>query len=277
MTVSDTASTGSIPEYYDQYLGPLIFEEYAGDLARRVSVPVGGTVLEIAAGTGIATRHLRKALRKTVRLVVTDLNKPMLEFARRKLRSKLNVEFQAADATQLPFADSSFDAVACQFSLMFFPEKAAALRETARVLKPGGAFVFNLWDSYDHNYLIRTINDILINLFPQNPPPYFDTPYGYYQLDEVRALLADTGFADIEIAILPRTSQSETAREVALGYILGTPVCLQIAERGGLAVEEVVNIVERTIGETYGQAPTRAKMQALVFKAYRGTQAKSQD
>jgi len=229
-------------------------------------------VLEIAAGTGIATRHLRNALLQDVQMVVTDLNEPMLKFAKREFDSRANMEFQSADATRLAFADASFDAVACQFSLMFFPDKPTALQEVARVLKPGGTFVFSLWDSYTHNHLIRTVNDTLSNLFPKSPPPFFDTPYGYHRIDEIKTLLIETGFGDLEISILPRTSKCETARQVALGYILGTPVCIQIAERREPSVEEVVNIVERAVSETYGQSSIHAKMQALVFTAYLAVQ-----
>lgn len=270
MAASHTAFIGSIPHYYDHYLGPLIFEEYGADLARRVSVPPGGIVLETAAGTGIATRHLRTALPKDVQMIVTDLNEPMLKIAKRKFDSRSNMEFQSVDATRLSFSNATFDAVVCQFSLMFFPDKPAAIQEVARVLKPGGIFVFSLWDSYTHNHLIRTVNDSLSSLFPQSPPSFFDTPYGYHQIDEVKTLLVETGFSDIEISVLPRTSKCKKARQVALGYILGTPVCIQIAERGEHSVEEVVNIVEHAICETYGQSSIRAKMQAIVFKAYLG-------
>jgi len=270
MATSHTPFTGSIPHYYDQYLGPLIFDEYGADLARRVSVPPGGIVLETAAGTGIATRHLRNALPKDVQIVVTDLNEPMVKFAKRKFNSLTNMEFQSVDATRVPFSNASFNAVVCQFSLMFYPDKQAAIQEVARGLKPAGIFVFNLWDSYTYNHLIRTVNDTLSNLFPKSPPSFFDTPYGYHRVDEVKTLLVETGFGDIEISVLPRTSRCENARQVALGYILGTPVCIQIAERGEQSVEEVVNIVERAICETYGQSSIRAKMQAIVFKAYLG-------
>jgi SAM-dependent methyltransferase len=272
MDASYTAFIGSIPQYYDQYLGPLIFEAYGADLARRISAPPGSTVLETAAGTGIATRHLRQALPRDVRIIATDLNQPMLEFAKRKFEPHDNVEFQSADATRLSFSNASFEAVVCQFSLMFFPDKPAALQEAARVLKPRGAFIFNLWDSYAHNHLIRTVTNTLSSLFPQSPPAFFDTPYGYHRIDAVKTLLVETGFGDIEISILPRVSRCETARQVALGYILGTPVCLQIAERGELPVEEVVDIVERAICETYGQSSIQAKMQAIVFKAYWGVE-----
>jgi ubiquinone/menaquinone biosynthesis C-methylase UbiE len=268
MADSHTAFIGSIPEYYDRYLGPLIFEEYAIDLAGRLSVPSEGTVLEIAAGTGIATHHLRSTLPQDVKIIATDLNESMLEYSRRKLNAQHNLEFQPADAANLNFPAVSFDAVVSQFSLMFFPDKLAAFREVARVLKPGGIFVFNIWDSYEHNHFINTVNETLMRLFPENPPPFFDVAYGYYQIDEVKRLLGQAGFGDIEIAVLPRESLGESARQVALGYILGSPVSIQIAERGGVEVEEVVDIVEDDIRRIFGQRSIKAKMQAIVFKAY---------
>lgn len=268
MVDSHTAFIGSIPHYYDHYLGPLIFEAYGADLAERVAVPPGGVVLETAAGTGIASRHLRSRLPKDVRLMVTDLNEPMLAFAKLKFDVQDNIAFQATDATRLPFPKASFDAVVCQFSLMFFPDKLTALQEAARVLKPNGTFVFNLWDSFEHNHLIHTVNDTLTKLFPQNPPSFFSTPYGYHDLDEVKTLLASSGFGKIEIAILPMITECKSARDVALGYILGTPVCLQIAEHEAYTVEKVLEIVERDLCDAYGSAAIRAKMQALVFKAH---------
>lgn len=266
---SHTAFIGSIPEHYDQYLGPLIFEEYAIDLAQRLSVPAGGIVLEIAAGTGIATRHLRKILPDDVKIVITDLNESMLEYARHKFNAHHNLEFKTADASGLSFPAAFFDAVVCQFSLMFFPDKQAAIQEVVRVLKPGGTFVFNIWDSYEHNHLIQTVNETLIRLFPENPLPFFDMPYGYYQIDTVKQLLSQAGFGEIEISVLPRDSVSETARQAALGFILGTPVSIQIAERGGIEVDEVVDIVEDAINDRYSRSSIQAKMQAIIFKAYR--------
>lgn len=267
LPISPTDFIGAIPRYYDQHFGPLIFEPYCPELARRVSAPSGGVVLETAAGTGIAARHLHRALGDDVRLIVTDLNPPMLEYARRKLPSASNIEFRAADATRLDFPDASFDVVASQFSLMFFPDKIAAVREAARVLRTSGTFVFCLWDSYEQNHFSRTVNATLTRLFPEHRPDFFDTPYGYYQVDVVRQQLAENGFGPIDIAILPKVSRCDTALDVALGHILGTPVCLQIAERNGPSVDEVVKSVERAVGETFGFADVRAPMQALFFTA----------
>jgi ubiquinone/menaquinone biosynthesis C-methylase UbiE len=115
---------GSIPDYYDQGLGPVLFADFASEMAKRVSARPVQRVLEIAAGTGIVTRQLRDRLPADAMLTATDLNPPMLEVARSKFRPGERVEFQPADATALPFADACFDAVVCQFGVMFFPDKA---------------------------------------------------------------------------------------------------------------------------------------------------------
>lgn len=269
MAESHTAFVGSIPENYERYLGPLIFEVYAEDLAKRLLVPSGGVVLETAAGTGIATRYLRDRLSLDVHIVATDLNEDMLNVAQSKLGGKANIAFQLANAMQLPFDDGSFDAVVCQFSLMFFPDKLAAMREVVRVLKPGGAFLFNVWDSYEHNHLIRTVNATIAACFPDDPPTFFDVPYGYYQLDDIKTCLGEAGFGEIEIAVLPRASTCEEARHVALAYVLGTPVRGQIEKRRPESLPEIVDTVEHTIGKVYGYASINAKMQAIVFKAHR--------
>jgi ubiquinone/menaquinone biosynthesis C-methylase UbiE len=151
MTGAHSEFVGSIPEIYDEHLGPLLFEHYAADLAARVTVPVGSRVLELACGTGIATDRLRAALPDEVAIVATDLNEAMLDLARNKRGNLANVQYQVVDALDLPFEDGSFDAVVCQFGVMFFPDKAACAREAARALKPGGAYTFNVWDSLDRN------------------------------------------------------------------------------------------------------------------------------
>jgi ubiquinone/menaquinone biosynthesis C-methylase UbiE len=139
--------TGSIPSFYDQGLGPIFFAEFADDIARRVAVSAPTRVLEIAAGTGIVTRRLRDLLPPEAQLTATDLNPPMLEVARGKFRSDEMVEFQAVDATALPFPDASFDAVVCQFGIMFFPNKDKGHREAHRMLASGGRYLFSVWDS----------------------------------------------------------------------------------------------------------------------------------
>src|SRR6516225_9749727 len=121
---NDAASfIGNIPEHYDSGLGPMIFVDYAIDIARRAAACSPARVLETASGTGIVTRQLRDVLPPGVHLTATDLNAPMLEVARTEFRSGEEVAFQPADAAALPFSDGAFDAVVCQFGVMFFPQK----------------------------------------------------------------------------------------------------------------------------------------------------------
>src|SRR4029453_14669794 len=102
---------------------PIIFAGYAADIARRAAADRPARVLETAAGTGIVTRKLRDALPADTQLTATDLNPPMLDIARAKFRPGEQVGFQPADAIALPFADQSFDAIVCQFGVMFFPTR----------------------------------------------------------------------------------------------------------------------------------------------------------
>jgi ubiquinone/menaquinone biosynthesis C-methylase UbiE len=158
---------GTIPQHYDQGLGPMIFVDYAADIARRVASSNPTRVLETAAGTGIVTRKLRDALSKDARLTATDLNPPMLEVARAKFHAGEQVEFRPADATALPFADGSFDAVMCQFGIMFFPDKAKSCSEVFRVLAPGGRYVFSVWDSHRYNPFGRITHEVAGRFFPR--------------------------------------------------------------------------------------------------------------
>ncbi len=156
---------GSIPENYDRYLGPVFFQPYAEDIADRLKHRKPGSVLEIACGTGIVTRRLRDALPATTEIVATDLNKDMFEFARPKFQKTENVRWEQADASSLPFQDDSFDAVVCQFGIMFVPDKAAALRQVHRVLRRDGVFLFNVWDSFDANLSAHVAHTTIASFF----------------------------------------------------------------------------------------------------------------
>src|SRR4051812_17398795 len=145
MPETDKVFAGSIPENYDRYMVPLIFQSFADDLARRVAALAPLAVLETAAGSGAVTRALTAKLGPQASYVVTDLNQPMLDYAASRQPADDRVRWRQADALALPFDDESFDVVCCQFGAMFFPDREAGYREAGRVLKPGGHFVFNVW------------------------------------------------------------------------------------------------------------------------------------
>lgn len=259
---------GSIPENYDRYLGPLFFEGYAADLARRVAVPVDGRVLEVACGTGISAAALREALPESVEIVSTDLSESMLEFAKAKLRHLVNAHFEPADAQALPFEDGSFDAVACQFGMMFLPDKLAGMREAARVLKPGGHLVFNVWDSMQLNPIVRVLHEKISGFFGGEPPSFMNTPFGYYELDPIKTTLAEAGFARIDFSVLPTMVEHPSAKDAARGLVQGNPLVNEIREHASASPEEITEAVAEALRGEFGDAPMRAPMQAIVVTAH---------
>lgn len=267
MSDQHAAFVGSIPENYDRYLGPCLFEDYATDIAQRVKVPDGGSVLEIACGTGIVTRKLRDCLPASARLVATDLNEAMIDYAKHKFQSNEPVEFKQADATELPFADSSFDAVVCQFGLMFFPDKEGAMREVHRVLRPGGVYVFNVWDAIEKNELAQIANDIVRTFFEDDPPTFYQVPFGLHDQTVVRRLLEGAGFEDVEMVVLAKTGESPSAADAAKGLIEGNPVIVEINQRATSSVETIEAAVAASIAARCGDNPVRGSLQAIVCTA----------
>src|SRR5438105_15679984 len=148
-------------------------------MAMRLAAHKPKRVLEIAAGTGVVTRQLAVMLDASCEIVATDLNPAMLEEAAR-IGTVRPVQWRQADAMHLPFEDGSFDAVCCQFGVMFFPDKGRAFAEMRRVLRPGGLLVFNVWDAIEANEFPDAVTNALAKMFPKDPPMFLArTPYGH--------------------------------------------------------------------------------------------------
>ncbi|MEI9947484.1 MAG: methyltransferase domain-containing protein [Pseudomonadota bacterium] len=269
MQATDAKFTGSIPELYDRYLGALLFEPYAEDLARRLSDLRRGTLVEVAAGTGIVTRALRNALPSDVRIVATDLNEGMLKVAASRVSSPA-VSFQQADAQKLPFADGSADAIVCQFGMMFVPDKTAAQRDAARVLVPGGRFVFNVWDQLANNEVSQIVARAVEDLYPQDPPRFFErTPFGYFDAAAIRSELQGAGFQRIEIDTVELVSQAPSAEHVAIGLCQGTPLRGEIEARNPDGLAAATAAAKSALQARFGTGPFENRMSALVVTAYR--------
>lgn len=262
----DAAFIGSIPEHYDQGLGPMIFVDYAADIARRAAALSPARVLETAAGTGIVTRALRDALPAGAHLTATDLNPPMLEIARAKFRVGEQVEFQPADAMALPFADGSFEAVVCQFGVMFFPDKGKSYREVFRVLAPGGRYLFNVWDSHRYNPFGRIAHEVAGSFFPADPPQFYNVPFSYPQIDPIKDSLTTAGFTDIDVAVVRLEKEIPDASAFARGIVYGNPLIEQIRARGG-EPERVHEAMTQALRREFGAEPGRMPLQAIVFSA----------
>jgi SAM-dependent methyltransferase len=263
---TDRAFTGSIPQLYQEYLVPLIFEPYAADLASRVSLHRPKRVLEIAAGTGVVTRHLARELSEEASIVATDLNQPMLDQAAAMGTSRA-VEWRQADAMQLPFLDAAFDAVACQFGVMFFPDKAKAFSEARRVLRPGGHLIFNVWDRIDENEFTDTVNRALAALFPEDPPQFMArVPYGYHDVTVISADLAAGGFAGSPtFAKLTVRSRAPSPKIPALALCQGTPLRSELEARGGSCLDDATSAATTAIAKRFGEGVVEGKLQAHII------------
>ena len=269
MPTENVAFVGSIPENYDRYLGPVLFEPYAKDLAERIRVPAVGSLLEVACGTGIVTRRLRDRLPPSVKIVATDLNEAMMTFATQKFRSDENIEWKPADALDLPFGDGSFDAVVCQFGLMFFPDKQRGVSEAYRVLKPDGQYTFSVWDAIERIDLAKATETVIKQFFPENPPDFYDIPFSFHEQDKLQSVLMTAGFREITIDVVPFPCVSASARDAAHGLIHGNPVINAINERDPSKAPEIEAALAEKIAAQFGNAPVNAHMQAIVCSAIR--------
>lgn len=265
----NAAFTGSVPENYDRHLGPALFKPYARDLAARVSVGEGASVLELACGTGIVTRELRDRLPRGARLTATDLNEAMLAYAARKFSHAEAVEWRQADACELPFGDESFDAVACQFGFMFVPDKEKAFAEARRVLKPGGTLLFSVWDAIERNDFAHVAHAAISKFFESDPPTFYEVPFSMHDARAVEALARGAGFEAVESERLALPSVSPSAAEAARGLVEGNPVIAAIRERMPSEVENVERAVAEALAARCGDRPVEGRMAAFVFTATR--------
>ena len=258
---------GNIPQHYDHDLGPIIFADFAEEMARRVARDNPRRVLETAAGTGIVTRCLRDLLAADADLTSTDFNPPMLDVARGKFGTEERVAFQQADATTLPFADGSFDAMVCQFGLMFFPDKPQSYREAYRVLAPQGRYFLSTWDSHRYNPFGAIAHKAMLHFFPQDPPQFYLVPFSCNQIDPIKTGLLDAGFSDIEIGVITRHKEIADVPAFARGMVHGNPLIDQIRARGGIAPDRIVEAVTQALSDAFGSNPARMPMQAMFFSA----------
>jgi ubiquinone/menaquinone biosynthesis C-methylase UbiE len=270
VAATDHVFSGSIPEIYDRFLVPLIFESYTRDLVERLARTRPQDVLETAAGTGVLTRAIASRIPAHARIVVTDLNQPMLDHARARLSHDGRIEWRQADAQALPFADQSFDAVACQFGVMFFPDKPLGYREARRVLRPGGHFFANVWDRISENEFADVVTQALATLFPHDPPRFMArAPHGYHDVEQIRRDLKAAGFDNVSLEAVDATSKAASPRDPAIAYCQGTPLRNEIEARDASKLEEATRKAAEALAQRFGTGAIEGRIRAFVITATR--------
>ncbi|HEX8871452.1 MAG TPA: methyltransferase domain-containing protein [Candidatus Acidoferrum sp.] len=268
MNDGNRSFSGSIPALYDRHLASLFFEPYANDLAARLDGLTSGDLLELAAGTGVLSRALARALPPAVSLVCTDLSQSMLSYA--AARSDSRILWRHADAQQLPFPDNLFDSAVCQFGVMFFPDKAAAYREVRRVLKPGARFLFSVWDRLEENELSLVVDAAMAEFFPHDPPQFVARdPFGYFDTIRIEHDLRAAGFSSIDRQTVVQRGRAPSSLDVAIGLCQGTPLRNAIEARGPHLLSQVTDAVSTAVASRFGSGAIDTRMQAHVFTVSR--------
>lgn len=265
MATQASQFAGSVPEHYQRSMVPVVFEPYAAEMATRLPT-TAKDVLEVACGTGVLTRRLLRALPSDGRLVATDLNEAMLVVARTQVEQDSRLEWRMADGAALPFDDHSFDAVVCQFGVMFLPDKSQGMKEARRVLRPGGVYLFDVWDTFATNPFGRIAHYTIASFFESDAPAFYLTPFGFADDQVIRGMLTEAGFREIAIERVKKDTVSPTAREFANGLVRGNPVSAMIEERGADPLK-FIEAIERELVAEGGEVPYRSTMQALVVTA----------
>lgn len=268
MSNDDKVFSGSIPEVYDTYLVPLIFESYAEDLAARVAAQSPAAVLETAAGSGVVPRALAPLLAADTRYVVTDLNQPMLDRAQAQQDADDRIEWRQADAQALPFDDASFDFVLCQFGAMFFPDQVGAFTEVRRVLRPDGRWAFNVWDRIERNAFADTVTNAVAECFPTDPPRFLPrTPHGHHDMNLLGEQLMDAGFSSVTVDVVERRSVAANPRIPALAYCQGTPLRNEIEARAPDRLDAITDHAADAVASRFGSGAVDGEIRAYVISA----------
>lgn len=268
MQATEHAFAGPVPGLYDTLLVPLIFAPYAADLADRVARLDPRAVLETAAGTGVVARALAPRLKPSASYTITDLSQPMLDRARSRQPEDDRLDWRQADAMALPFPDARFDVVLCQFGAMFLPDRVAGYAEARRVLRPGGHFIFSVWDSLATNAIPEAVLSAVADCFPDDPPTFLARlPHGYHDTGRIRADVEAAGFGSVAIETLAFESTAPDAETAAIAFCQGTPLRAEIEARRDPPPDEVTRRAARALAERFGTGRIGGPIQAHVVTA----------
>lgn len=266
MSENSTQFTARIAENYEKYLAPVFFISTSKDLVTHLTGEPKN-ILEIAAGTGQVTRNIIKSFPEA-KITATDYNPGMLDVAKGIVKSD-NITWQIADACDLKFEDNTFDAVLCQFGVMFFPDKQKAMNEAYRVLKPGGQIAFNTWDSLENNRICKIPDDVVTKIFENDPPPFYKIPFSMYDIGEMETLLKNAGFNNINVENKKIEGYSESPDNAVTAFSEGNPIYLQIMERDPAILPVFQKMLREELVKEFGEGRFTIPLSEFIATAYK--------
>jgi SAM-dependent methyltransferase len=151
---------------------------------------------------------------------------------------------------------------------MFFPDRQSGYREAKRVLKPGGCFLFNVWDRIEENVFANDVTNALAKVFPNDPPRFLArTPHGYHDPALIHSELEKAGFSSVAIETRAEQSHASSPRHPAVAYCQGTPLRNEIEARGTDKLEAATDYAATEIAKKHGSGEVAAKIQAHIIVA----------
>jgi len=208
-------------EVYEACFVPAIFGAWAGRVADAAEVMTGNTVLDVGCGTGVLAREALRRVGPEGRVTGLDLNDGMLAVA---ARTEPNVAWRQGDATALPFEDASFDIVASQFALMYFPDRAKALREMWRTLASGGRLAIAAWASIDHAPGYEILVDLTVRQCGREAADVLTAPFVLGERAVLAGLLVDGGIPGADIALHAGSIRFPSIKEFIRIEVKGSPL-----------------------------------------------------
>ncbi|HBK06253.1 MAG TPA: SAM-dependent methyltransferase [Acetobacteraceae bacterium] len=261
MGLSDPAA--SMLATRDRYFVPCVMAPFAEDLARRLGRLTNGPVLEIAADTGALTLAMAASLSAGLTIIATDPDPAAIEHASAK-SGMARVTWQTAEPQALPFQDATFGVVACLFAAATLPDRVATFQEVRRVMKRGARFLFSVPGHIRQNPVADCIHAALETLSPGDPPSFIGHGlHGYGDSETIDDDLTEAGFTDAIYTAVDLPFAADSAREVAMGYCLGTPLRAEIQRRFPHGTDSVTQALEKR----FGTGKIKATMRAQVVSA----------
>ena len=263
----DSSFTTDVAEFYESALVPLIFRPYASDMAARAKDLQPQSVLEVACGTGVVTRALAAALPDECSIVATDLNEAMVAHGQLVGTSR-PVTWRQADVVALPYPDETFDVVVCQFAVMFFPDRVAAYREIRRVLRPGGTFLFNVWNSIEHNEFADVVTQAVGALYPDDPPLFLArTPHGHGSPAEIETDVTRAGFEKCLLFQQDEVSSAASPELPAIAHCQGTPLRNEILKRESRDLDRATAVATDALRSRFRDEDLEGRISAVIVVA----------